>query len=156
MAQKTKTKARFVINMNTGSHGFRTAETDALPLTFRLIDDDVCKALCQGRISGMQVVEALKKDMMSQPGFSWEKFDRQRQAEKQRMNVSQHDMVPVGDDSEKDGEPEVVEDIASLSSLGLGTAGAPKPQTSDAPAKKDADAAKKPSGRSAIDAALGG
>ena len=96
-SNKTTSKARYVINMETGSHGFRTSETDALPLTFRLIDDKTCKALCRGEIKGKDVVEAIRKQMMSAEGFSWEEFDRRRQAEKQRMNVSQHDMVPVGE-----------------------------------------------------------
>ena len=119
-SNKTTSKARYVINMETGSHGFRTSETDALPLTFRLIDDKTCKALCRGEIKGKDVVEAIRKQMMSAEGFSWEEFDRRRQAEKQRMNVSQHDMVPVGESAEKDAEPEQKEDVFSLESLGLG------------------------------------
>lgn len=148
MAQKTVSRARFVINMNTGAHGYRTSETDALPLTFKLIDDDVCKALCQGKISGMQVVEMIKKDMFSKPGFKWEEYDRQRQAEKQRMNVSQHDMVPVGDAADKAEEPEVAEEVLTLGALGLTDA-----QKGGAKGKSKADpAAAKEPGKSVTDA----
>lgn len=122
MADNAKNRARFVINMNTGAHGPRTDETDKYPLTFKFIDDETCKALATKKITGMQVVEAIKKKMLSRPDFSWEEYDRRRQAEKTRMNVSQHDMVPVGDDTEKEEEQSTPEDVVTLSSLGIGTA----------------------------------
>lgn len=126
MAQKTKKRARFVINMVTGAHGPRTAATDELPLTFKLIDDATCKALATGEITGMQVVEAVKKDMMSKPDFSWEEYDRRRQAEKLRMNVSQHEMVPATVGDEKGETAEVSEEVISLDSINVSAAGASK------------------------------
>lgn len=116
MSNKTK-KARFVINMSTGAWGPRTEMTDRLPLTFRLIDDETCKALVDGRITSQQVIEAIKRDIMSRPDFSWEGFDRQRQAEKLKLNISQHDMVPIGDDGQKDDEPSGPEDVVSLADV---------------------------------------
>ena len=132
MTKEAKKKARFVINIMTGAHGPRTAETDKLPLTFRLIDDATCKALATEEIKPSQVVEAIKKAMMSKHDFSWEEYDRRRQEEKMRMNVSQHEMVPVGTDSKDGAEgdaPDAPEDVVSLSSLGIG-------KNASAPAKK--------------------
>ena len=116
MSNKTK-KARYVLNMNTGTWGFRTEMTDRLPLTFRLIDDETCKALVDGRITSQQVIEAIKRDIMSRSGFSWEDFDRQRQAEKLKLNISHHDMVPIGSDEQKDDEPSGPEEVVSLSDV---------------------------------------
>lgn len=112
---------RFVINMATGSHGFRTEITDTYPLTFKIITDETCNALCKGTIKGSQVVEAIKRGFMSKPDFSWEEYDRRRQEEKQRMNVSQHDMVLVGDESTLEDEPKATLEVYSLKDLGLGT-----------------------------------
>lgn len=113
MSNKTK-KARYVINMNTGTWGFRTEMTDRLPLTFRLIDDETCKALVDGRITSSRVIEAIKKNIMSKPDFSWDEYDRQRQAEKLKLNISQHDMVPIGDEERKEEQPDVPEDVVKL------------------------------------------
>lgn len=137
MSNKTK-KARYVLNMSTGTWGYRTEMTDRLPLTFRLIDDETCKALVDGRITSNQVIEAIKRDIMSKPGFSWEEFDRQRQAEKLKLNISQHDMVPIGDGEQKDDEPSVPEDVVSLADV-LG--GEKKAKGSSAPAAPEAQAA---------------
>ena len=116
MSIKTK-KARYVINMNTGAWGFRTEMTDRLPLTFRLIDDETCKALVDGRITSKQVIEAVKKEIMCKPDFSWEEFDRQRQAEKLKLNISQHDMVPIGEESQKEEIPDAPENVVKLSDV---------------------------------------
>jgi hypothetical protein len=110
---------RFVINMATGSHGFRTEITDTLPVTFKIISDATCDALCKGKVKGSEVVAAIKKGFMSKPDFDWEAYDRRRQIEKQHMNVSQHDMVPVGDDTEVVDEPKPTLETYSLESLGL-------------------------------------
>ena len=56
---------RFVINMATGSHGFRTEITDTLPTTFKIITDATCEALCKGKVKGSEVVAAIKKGFMS-------------------------------------------------------------------------------------------
>lgn len=136
MSNKTK-KARYVLNMSTGTWGFRTEMTDRLPLTFRLIDDETCKALVDGRITSQQVIEAIKRDIMSRPGFSWEDFDRQRQAEKLKLNISQHDMVPIGDGEQKDDEPSGPEDVVSLADV-LGDE--KKAKGSSAPAASEAQA----------------
>lgn len=116
MSNKTK-KARYVINMNTGAWGFRTEMTDRLPLTFRLIDDETCKALVDGRITSKQVIEAIKKEIMSKPDFSWEEFDRQRQTEKLKLNISQHDMVPIGEEAQKEEIPDAPENVVKLSDV---------------------------------------
>lgn len=116
MSSKTK-KARYVINMNTGAWGFRTEMTDRLPLTFRLIDDETCKALVDGRITSKQVIEAVKKEIMGKPDFSWEEFDRQRQAEKLKLNISQHDMVPIGEEAQKEEIPDAPENVVKLSDV---------------------------------------
>lgn len=116
MSNKTK-KARYVINMNTGAWGFRTEMTDRLPLTFRLIDDETCKALVDGRITSKQVIEAVKKEIMSKPDFSWEEFDRQRQADKLKLNISQHDMVPIGEEAQKEEIPDAPENVVKLSDV---------------------------------------
>ncbi len=137
MSNKTK-KARYVINMSTGTWGFRTEMTDRLPLTFRLIDDETCKALVDGRITSQQVIEAIKRDIMSRPDFSWEEFDRQRQAEKLKLNISQHDMVPIGNDEQKDDEPSGPENVISLADV-LGDK--KKAKGSSVPAVPEAQAA---------------
>lgn len=110
---------RFVINMATGSHGFRTEITDTLPVTFKIISDATCDALCKGKVKGSEVVAAIKKGFMSKPDFDWEEYDRRRQIEKQHMNVSQHDMVPVGDETEVVDEPKSTLEVYTLEGLGL-------------------------------------
>lgn len=144
---------RFVINMATGSHGFRTEITDTLPLTFKIITDETCSALCSGSVKGAQVVEAIKKGFMSKPDFSWEEYDRRRQEEKQRMNVSQHDMIPVGDEVVPDDEPKETLEVYSLKDLGLGGSQSETKKTTVA--TKKATQAKTETASSAIADALG-
>ena len=144
-------KARFVFIMSSKTVGFRTSETDKYPLSYPLIDDETASAIDKGRVSGDAVAEAITKGIMSKPGFSWEDFDRRRQAEKKLLNVSQHDMRPVGDNEGENAEPDKPEDVVSLASLGLGGS---EPKSAAAEAKP---AAKKPSAaKSAVADALGG
>lgn len=150
---------RFVINMATGSHGFRTEITDTLPVTFKIISDATCDALCKGKVKGSEVVAAIKKGFMSKPDFDWEEFDRRRQIEKQQMNVSQHDMVPVGDDTEVVDEPKSTLEVYTLEGLGLADspAGAKKTvtKTKSTKTEKTENAEKPETPSSAIDDALG-
>ena len=136
-------KAKYVINSNDGTVSWRTSETDKYPLTYPLIDDETAKAVDSGRISGMVVVEAIKKGIMSEPGFNWEEYDKRRQAEKRGLNVSQHDMIPIGDEQEKEAESDKPEKVVTLASLGLGDAakGEAKPKAAAAPKAKSASSA---------------
>ena len=143
---------RFVINMATGSHGFRTEITDTLPITFKMITDATCEALCKGKVKGSEVVAAIKKGFMSKPDFDWEEYDRRRQFEKQLMNVSQHDMVPVGDENEVEDEPKTTLEVYSLDELGLGGAPVEPKKTKKT---TQAKAEKVEAASSAIDDALG-
>ena len=63
------------------------------------------------------MIEAIKKDIMSKPDFSWEGFDRQRQAEKLKLNISQHDMVPIGEEAQKEEIPDAPENVVKLSDV---------------------------------------
>ena len=150
---------RFVINMATGSHGFRTEITDTLPLTFKIITDATCKALCNGTVKGSQVIEAIKKGFMSKPDFSWEEYDRRRQVEKQHMNVSQHDMIPVGEETEVVDEPKSTLEVYSLEGLGLADSPADTKKTvtktKSTKTEKTENAEKTETPSSAIDDALG-
>ena len=147
---------RFVINMATGSHGFRTEITDTLPLTFKIITDATCKALCNGTVKGSQVIEAIKKGFMSKPDFSWEEYDRRRQVEKQHMNVSQHDMIPVGEETEVVDEPKSTLEVYSLEGLGLANSPADTKKTVTRTKSTKTENAEKPeTPSSAIDDALG-
>ena len=145
--------------MATGSHGFRTEITDTLPLTFKIITDATCKALCNGTVKGSQVIEAIKKGFMSKPDFSWEEYDRRRQVEKQRMNVSQHDMIPVGEETEVVDEPKSTLEVYSLEGLGFANSPADTKKTATKTKSTktgNAENAEKPeTPSSAIDDALG-
>ena len=147
------TKAKFIINMEDGTVGFRTDMSDQLPLTFHLIDDATAVAIEKGKVKASDVIEAIKKGFMSKPDFSWDEWDKKRRKEKDLRNVSQRDMRPVGAaDDGKPAEPEKPEDVATLDSLGLGGAPAAAP-TGEAAASKPSP--KKSATKSAIDAALG-
>ena len=133
-------KARFVFIMGSKTVGHRTSETDKYPLSYPLIDDETASAIDKGKVSGDEVAEAITKGIMSKPGFNWEDFDKRRQAEKKLLNVSQHDMRPVGD-NEVGAEPDKPEDVVSLASLGLvasGTKAAAKKQAAAKTAVADA------------------
>jgi hypothetical protein len=135
--QAYRENQQYVINMTTGAHGLRTEVTDTLPLTFKIIDDATCRALCRGTVKGSQVVEAIKRKFMTKPDFSWEDYDRRRQEEKLRMNVSQHDMVPVTTKDDEGERENTTSEVFSLESLGLALSGAAKDKPSGGtPTKK--------------------
>ena len=143
-------KARFVFIMSSKTVGFRTTETDKYPLSYPLIDDLTAMAIDKGTVSGEAVAEAITKNIMSKPGFSWEDFDKRRQAEKKLLNVSQHDMTLVGDEDASE-EADKPEDVVTLDTLGLG-GGEPNGATAEA---KPAAGKKATAAKSAIADALG-
>lgn len=146
-------KARFIFNMSNKTVGPRTSETDKYPLTYPLIDDETANAVVKGVVTGDAVAEAIRKGIMSKPGFNWEDFDKRRQAEKKLLNMSQHDMIPMSEKEGANAEPDKPEEVATLASLGLGNAAKAeaKPKATAAP-KKETHAK---FSTSAVDSALG-
>lgn len=111
-------KARFVINLETGVVGFRTDETDKLPIIFKLIDDNTANAIVSGEVSRDKVISSIKGKFMSEPEFSWQDYDRQRQAAKAIMNISQRDMTIVAEKKEWEKQTEVKdEDVFSIGEI---------------------------------------
>lgn len=152
----SSSKARFVFNRSNRTVGFRTSETDKLPNTYVLIDDATANAVVDGQITGDQLEDAIARNIMSKPGFSWEEYSRRRQAEDRLLNVSKYDMRPAGNGADASADPEKNDDVVSLAGLGLSAEAKRQASArSSSGGAKTAPPAEKPTGKSSIDAALG-
>ena len=89
------------ININDGRLVFRTSATDELKALYKPVDDEVAKAIYEGKIDAMKVVNAIMKAERYSENFSWKEFKKQEKI----LNIRQSDV-----DLQDQEEPEKLEE----------------------------------------------
>ena len=105
-------RARRAININDGRIVIRTEATDALRGMYRPIPDDVVKAIVDGKVDRMTVVNAIMKKERFGESWSWDKYKEEIKV----LNVRQT-KVDFGDDHVEIPEDQKVDDPGDMISL---------------------------------------
>lgn len=122
--------AKYAINLKDTTIVYRSKATDAMPVLFRWIPDDVAKGIMEKRIDPKKVVNIIKKKVFQDENFDYREYE----AELKKLNVVfKEEEVP---------EPEEVVDTTADNPADTVTmaelAGADDGEGKPAPAKKPA------------------
>lgn len=81
-------KSNYAINIDDGRVVCRTVASDRLHALYRKISDDVAKAIFDGRVKAMDVVNAIMANERFSGVFDWKQFER----EKRLLNIRTQDV----------------------------------------------------------------
>lgn len=98
------------ININDGRLVFRTAATDELKALYKPVDDEVAKAIYEGKIDAMKVVNAIMEAERYSKEFSWKEFKRQESI----LNIRQNDVDLQDEEKPEELEEDKPGDVLSL------------------------------------------
>lgn len=131
--------AKYSINLKDGTIVYRSKATDAMPVLFRWIPDEVAKGIMEKKIDPKKVVNVIMKKVFQNENFDHSEYE----AELKKLNVVfKEEEVPEPEEI-VDTASDNVADSVTMEEL---TGGAPAPEPAPAPAPEPAPAAEADAG----------
>ena len=138
--------AKYAINLKDGTIVYRSKATDAMPVLFRWIPDEVAKGIMEKRIDPKKVTNIIMKKVFASENFDHSEYE----AELKKLNVVfKEDEVPEPEEV-VNTDTDNIADSVSMDELGAGAAAPaeqPAEQTAEPPAAPAEEAAPKKPGR---------
>ena len=108
--------AKYAINLKDGTLVYRSKATDAMPVLFRWIPDEVAKGIMEKRIDPNKVVNIIMKKVFSADNFDHSEYE----AELKKLNVVfKEEEVPEPEEV-VDTTTDDIADSVTLDELGMG------------------------------------
>jgi len=105
--------SKYAINLKDERIVYRSKATDAMPVLFRWIPDDVAKGIMEGKISAKKVVNIITRKMFQDENFDHSEYE----AELKKLNVVfKEEEVPEPEEV-VNGENDNIADTVSMSEV---------------------------------------
>lgn len=123
--------AKYAINLKDGTIVYRSKATDAMPVLFRWIPDDVAKGIMEKKIDANKVVNLIMKKVFSADNFDYREYE----AELKKLNVVfKEEEVPEPEEVVSAAPDNIVESVSMSELVGEAKSAPTKPKEAAPPA----------------------
>ena len=122
--------AKYAINLKDGTIVYRSKATDAMPVLFRWIPDEVAKGIMEKRIDPKDVTNIIMKKVFSSENFDHSEYE----AELKKLNVVfKEEEVPEPEEVVDTTTDNIADSVSMEELAGAGAAPAPAQASEDTP-----------------------